>query len=159
MTNMLKKVLNWSEVYLSKMTCYKIHTLKSCRKWMWHFFFLKKIIMNFKLAAETFSIVSCSTRDTSPRDLCIMTLAPTKQNTYNVTNGTMEALELNDQFLYIAIYSRLWNKRRPYIWLFWIFLGPMALIKGPTFIKFRIWIGKMVWFGLSNTSKVCNSIN
>ena len=71
--------------------------------------------MNFKLAAETFSIVSCSTRDTSPRDLCIMTLAPTKQNTYNVTNGTMEALELNDQFLYIAIYSRLWNKRRPYI--------------------------------------------
>ena len=30
--------------------------------------------MNWKQAAETFSIVSCSTRDTSPRDLCIMTL-------------------------------------------------------------------------------------
>ena len=27
MTNMLKKVFNWSEVHLSKMTCYKIHTL------------------------------------------------------------------------------------------------------------------------------------
>ena len=25
--NMLKKVFNWSEVYLSEMTCYKIHTL------------------------------------------------------------------------------------------------------------------------------------
>ena len=24
---MLKKVLNWSEVHLSEMTCYKIHTL------------------------------------------------------------------------------------------------------------------------------------
>ena len=30
--------------------------------------------MNFELGAETFSIVSCSTRDTSPRDLCVMTL-------------------------------------------------------------------------------------
>ena len=30
--------------------------------------------MNLKQAAETFSIVSCSTRDNSPRDLCIMTL-------------------------------------------------------------------------------------
>ena len=30
--------------------------------------------MNLKQAAETFSIVSCSTRDSSPRDLCIMTL-------------------------------------------------------------------------------------
>ena len=29
MTNMLKKVFNWSEVHLSEMTCYKIHTLKS----------------------------------------------------------------------------------------------------------------------------------
>ena len=28
MTNMLKKVFNWSEVHLSEMTCYKIHTLK-----------------------------------------------------------------------------------------------------------------------------------
>ena len=27
MTNMLKKVFNWSEVYLSEMTCYEIHTL------------------------------------------------------------------------------------------------------------------------------------
>ena len=27
MTNMLKKVFNWSEVHLSEMTCYKIHTL------------------------------------------------------------------------------------------------------------------------------------
>ena len=35
---------------------------------------LKKLIMNLKQAAETFSIVSCSTRDNSPRDLCIMTL-------------------------------------------------------------------------------------
>ena len=26
MTNMLKKVFNWSEVHLSKMTCYKFHT-------------------------------------------------------------------------------------------------------------------------------------
>ena len=26
-TNMLKKVFNWSEVHLSEMTCYKIHTL------------------------------------------------------------------------------------------------------------------------------------
>ena len=51
--------------------------LKSCVKWRWKksFFFLKKSIMNFKKAAETFSIVSCSTRDTSPRDLCIMTLS------------------------------------------------------------------------------------
>ena len=32
--------------------------------------------MNFKWDAETFPIVSCSTRDTSSRDLCIMTLAP-----------------------------------------------------------------------------------
>ena len=30
--------------------------------------------MKFKKAKETFSIVSCSTRDTPPRDLCIMTL-------------------------------------------------------------------------------------
>ena len=29
MTNMLKKVFNWSEVHLSEMTCYKIHTLAS----------------------------------------------------------------------------------------------------------------------------------
>ena len=28
MTNMLKKVFNWSEIYLSEMTCYKIHTLR-----------------------------------------------------------------------------------------------------------------------------------
>ena len=27
MPNMLKKVFNWSEVHLSEMTCYKIHTL------------------------------------------------------------------------------------------------------------------------------------
>ena len=27
MTNMLKKVFNWSGVHLSEMTCYKIHTL------------------------------------------------------------------------------------------------------------------------------------
>ena len=27
MTNMLKKVFKWSEVHLSEMTCYKIHTL------------------------------------------------------------------------------------------------------------------------------------
>ena len=27
MTNMLKKVFNWSEVHLTEMTCYKIHTL------------------------------------------------------------------------------------------------------------------------------------
>ena len=27
MINMLKKVFNWSEVHLSEMTCYKIHTL------------------------------------------------------------------------------------------------------------------------------------
>ena len=33
-----------------------------------------KIIINFKSAVETFSIVFCSTRDTSPPDLCIMTL-------------------------------------------------------------------------------------
>ena len=26
-SNMLKKVFNWSEVHLSEMTCYKIHTL------------------------------------------------------------------------------------------------------------------------------------
>ena len=30
--------------------------------------------MNFRKAAETYSIVSCFTRDTPPRDLCIMTL-------------------------------------------------------------------------------------
>ena len=35
--------------------------------------------MNLKQTAETFSIVSCSTRDTSPRDICIMTLARTAQ--------------------------------------------------------------------------------
>ena len=35
--------------------------------------------MNLKQTAETFSILSCSTRDTSPRDLCIMTLARTAQ--------------------------------------------------------------------------------
>ena len=29
MINMLKKVLNWSEVHFSEMTCYKIHTLKA----------------------------------------------------------------------------------------------------------------------------------
>ena len=29
MTNMLKKVFNWSKVHLSEMTCYKIHTLDS----------------------------------------------------------------------------------------------------------------------------------
>ena len=29
MTNMLKKVFNWSEVHISEMTCYKIHTLIS----------------------------------------------------------------------------------------------------------------------------------
>ena len=28
MINMLKKVFNWSEVYLSEMTCYKIHFFK-----------------------------------------------------------------------------------------------------------------------------------
>ena len=33
MTNMLKKVLNWSEVHLSEMTCYKIHTLV---RWSWY---------------------------------------------------------------------------------------------------------------------------
>ena len=27
LTNMLKKVSNWSEVHLSEMTCYEIHTL------------------------------------------------------------------------------------------------------------------------------------
>ena len=32
---------------------------------------LKKIFMNFRYATETYSIVSCSTRDTSPRDLCM----------------------------------------------------------------------------------------
>ena len=31
--------------------------------------------MNSKQAADTFKIVSCSPTDTSPRDLCIMTLA------------------------------------------------------------------------------------
>ena len=30
--------------------------------------------MNLKQASETFSIVSCSTRDNSPHDLCIMSL-------------------------------------------------------------------------------------
>ena len=29
MTNMLKKMFNWSEVHLSEMTCYKIHTLEN----------------------------------------------------------------------------------------------------------------------------------
>ena len=29
MINWLKKVFNWSEVHLSEMTCYKIHTLKA----------------------------------------------------------------------------------------------------------------------------------
>ena len=38
-------------------------SLKSSIQWRWN-----KLIMNFK---ETFSIVSCSTRNTSPRDLCI----------------------------------------------------------------------------------------
>ena len=39
-----------------------------------------KIIMNLKQTAETFSILSCSTRDsTSPRDLCKMALARTAQ--------------------------------------------------------------------------------
>ena len=28
--NMLKKVFNWSEVHLSEVTSYKIHTLTSC---------------------------------------------------------------------------------------------------------------------------------
>jgi hypothetical protein len=36
--------------------------------------FLGNLIMNFKYAAETYSIVPCSTRDTSPHNLCIMTL-------------------------------------------------------------------------------------
>ena len=35
--------------------------------------------MNFKYATETFSIVSGSSRDASPRDLCIMTLALSKK--------------------------------------------------------------------------------
>ena len=32
MTNMLKKVFNWSEVHLSKVTSYKIHTLETAQK-------------------------------------------------------------------------------------------------------------------------------
>ena len=35
-------------------------------------FFLKNLIMNFKQATETYSIVSCSTKDTPPRNLCII---------------------------------------------------------------------------------------
>ena len=31
MTNMLKKVFNWSDVHLSEMTSYKIHTLCICK--------------------------------------------------------------------------------------------------------------------------------
>ena len=34
MTNMLKKVFNWSEVHLSDVTCYKIHTLDTLTHWM-----------------------------------------------------------------------------------------------------------------------------
>ena len=33
MTNMLKKVFNWSEVHLSEMTCYKIHTSQIFQIW------------------------------------------------------------------------------------------------------------------------------
>ena len=34
--------------------------------------------MDFRQDTETFSILSCSTRNASPRDLCIMTLNPGK---------------------------------------------------------------------------------
>ena len=33
MTNMLKKVFNWSEVHLSDMTCYKIHNYLILEFW------------------------------------------------------------------------------------------------------------------------------
>ena len=38
--------------------------------------------MNFKQATEAFPIVSCSTIDASPRDLCVMTLPATLQYIY-----------------------------------------------------------------------------
>ena len=41
--------------------------------------------MNFKQATETFPVVSCSTRDASLRDLCIMTLPATLQYTYYIS--------------------------------------------------------------------------
>ena len=37
-------------------------------------FFFKKVTKEFFIGQETYSIVFCSTRDTSPLDLCIMTL-------------------------------------------------------------------------------------
>ena len=61
----------------------KKNILKHCRwlKHFWHrmklrkyFFFLKKFKKN--LGSDTFSIVSCTIRDPSPRDFSIMTLRP-----------------------------------------------------------------------------------
>ena len=49
MTNMLKKLINWSVVNLSEMTCYKIHTLSPLiHKWCWNLF-------------HSFSSLRCST--------------------------------------------------------------------------------------------------
>ena len=39
MINMLKKVFNWSEVHLSEMTCYKIHTLVKILSYIIFLFF------------------------------------------------------------------------------------------------------------------------
>ena len=46
-------------------------TLKSCIEWRWG---SQKFNYELKIGSETYSIVSCSTGDTSSRDLCIMTL-------------------------------------------------------------------------------------
>ena len=46
---MLKKVFNWSEVHLSEMTCYKIHTLVwgmySCSQSIWYLVFTDKTLL------------------------------------------------------------------------------------------------------------------
>ena len=51
--------------------------------------------MNFKIGQETYSIVSCSTRDTPPRDLYIMTLVPIKVLSQDYALTYLSALNIS----------------------------------------------------------------
>ena len=65
MTNMLKKVFNWSEVHLSEVTSYKIHNLEA-KFWLTcelKYMFLTVTVLTFDFRPELPSSVDCTWED------------------------------------------------------------------------------------------------
>ena len=67
-------MFSWTETFIILLKDIVAFTLKSCLKWRWKKMniFSYRVNYEFLIGYRTYLIVSCSTRDTSPHDLCII---------------------------------------------------------------------------------------